>query len=70
MCCELEQRGSGEGGGGGGGGDYLKHGNEISGSIKCWNLLSGWETVSFLRRTLFHNVNYWLIRNNLKVHRK
>jgi len=33
-----------------------KHGNEPSGSINAWNILTSWETVSFSERTLLRGL--------------
>jgi hypothetical protein len=34
-----------------------EHGNEPSGSIKCWELLNGYATGGFSRRTQLHGVS-------------
>jgi hypothetical protein len=42
-----------------------EHGNELSGSIKCWKFLSSCTTGSFSRRVQLHGVSYVLYGDNI-----
>jgi len=36
---------------------FSEHGKKISGSINCWKFLDWLKSHSFLRRTLFYEIN-------------
>jgi hypothetical protein len=46
--------------------DTFEYGHEPSGSIRCGEFLTGWETFSFLRKTVFHGVSIFILAEGLE----